>query len=164
MSPVDGLVTVLVAAAEAYRGLLPLVEEEARALARADVAALADIAARREDALARLSKLERERTAALGWIAAAHGVSPATLTVSRLADLSPGHAPALRRVGAELREVLARLVDRHGKNRFVAERTLACLRGLFQSVAAAVAPGQTYTRGGRADVSGDGLQLIDRRA
>jgi hypothetical protein len=161
---VDELVAVLLAEARAYRQLVPLVEEEQRALVGADTRALADLARRREAWLAGLAKLERDRQAAVGRLAAAFGVEPASLTVSRLLELSPGSAAALAPVQAELAGLLTGLLERHGRNRVVAERTLACLRALFARMASALTGGSTYTLSGRSGQSLGHLRLLDRQA
>jgi hypothetical protein len=161
---VDELVAILLAEARAYRQLVPLVEEEQRALVQADAAALAEVAGRREAWLGRLARLERDRQAALGRLAAVFGVEARTLTVSRLLELEPGSAAALQPVRAELTSLLTGLVERHGKNRVVAERTLACLRGLFSKLVSALTGGPTYTPSGRSDQPLDQLRLLDRHA
>jgi flagellar biosynthesis/type III secretory pathway chaperone len=160
----DDLVAVLVAEVDEYHRLLPLVEEEERVLVRADPGALTEISARREALLVRLTKLERDRTAALRRLATRFGVEPGALTVSRLLELAPAHAGALEPVRDTLRDLLGRLLERNGRNRFLAERTLACLRGLFAGIASALAPAPTYTHSGRSDQPVEGLRLLDRRA
>jgi flagellar biosynthesis/type III secretory pathway chaperone len=160
----DDLVAVLAAEAGEYHRLLPLLEEEERVLFRADAAALAEISARREALLVRLTRLERERRAALRRLATMFGVEPRALTVSRLIELAPGHAHALEPVREKLRDLLRYLLERNGRNRFVAERTLACLRGLFAGLVSALASGPTYTQSGRSDQRAGELRLLDRRA
>jgi len=164
MGPMDDLVAVLVAEAGEYDRLLPLVEEEERVLVRADPAALTEISARRAALLVRLARLERERSAALGRLATRFGVEPKALTVSRLLELAPAHAHALEPVRDKLRGVLGHLVERNGRNRFLAERTLACLRGLFAGLVSVLAPAPTYTKSGRSDQPAEELRLLDRRA
>jgi flagellar biosynthesis/type III secretory pathway chaperone len=164
MEPVDELVAVLAAQAREYHRLVPLLEEEERVLVRADAAALSDIAARRAALASRLAALERDRRAALGRVARSLGVDPAGLTVSRLLELAPAGGRALLAVREELQELLGRLLVRNGRNRFVAERTLAYLRGLFAGVAAVIAPAPAYAPSGRSDHLVHDLRLVDRRA
>jgi flagellar biosynthesis/type III secretory pathway chaperone len=160
----DELVAILLAEAQTYRQLVPLVEDEQRALVQADAAALAELTGRREAVLARLARLERDRQAALGRLAVLYGVEARGLTVSRLLELAPGSAASLQPVRAELRALLTGLLDRHGRNRVVAERTLACLRGLFSKLVSALTGGATYTPSGRSDQPIDQLRLLDRSA
>ena len=160
----DELLEILGAEASEYRQLLPLVEEEERVLVSADVPGLLEVSARREAAIARLGSLERKRRAVLARLAAALGVDPKALTVSRLRELAPAHARALSELGDELRALLGPMLARHGRNRFVAEHTLGCLRGLLAGIALALVPAPAYTRGGQSTLAVEGLSLLDRRA
>src|SRR5262249_52443961 len=101
---------------------------------------------------------------AIARLAVAYGVPAESLTVSRLARLAPGYAARLTHVADRLREVLETLRVKNGRNRFLAERTLGWLRGLFEALAAALAPQPTYSRSGHADPALEGLHLLDRQA
>ena len=162
--PVGELLAILSAEAETYRALLPLIEEEERALRRAHVAGLAELRGRREEMLERLIELEQRRRAVLERLAAGLGVDTRTLTLSRLIELLPRPPAGLSALRDDLRELLTRLLARNGRNRFVAERTLDCLRGLFGKLTAAVPGPVVYAGSGRTDASGPHLQLLDRRA
>lgn len=162
--PLDELLAILHAEAATYRTLLPLIEEEERALRRADIPGLAELRGQREDMLQRLIELERGRRATLGGLAGRLGVDAGKLTLSRLIELVPRPPARLAAVRDELRLLLTRLLARNGRNRFIAERTLDCLRGLFGELAAAVAAPAVYAGSGRTDPSGPDLQLLDRRA
>jgi hypothetical protein len=164
MELVDELVAVLVAEAGEYQRLLPLLEEEEQVLVRADAAGLSGLAARRDVAASRLVALERDRRAALGRLGVRLGVDPRSLTISRLVELAPAAAQALSAVRDQLRDVLGRLLARLNRNRFLAERTLDCLRGLFASLAAALAPTPAYAPSGRSERRSAELGLLDRRA
>ena len=163
-SPIDELVAVLVVEREEYARLIPLLAEEERVLVNAEAATLTEITSRREALVVRLARLERDRRTALGRVAAALGVDPRELSLSRLLEVYPAHAPVLRSVADDLRAVLGPLLERHRRNRFLAERTLTWLRGLFAGLAAALVPKSTYTRSGQSDRPVEGLQLLDRRA
>ncbi len=159
-----GLIAVLRAQAREYRSLAPVLEEETRVLIRADGPALADVSARRERVLSRLGDLERERTAALSDLARRFGVEPRRLTMSRLIELLPGGAPALAAVRDELSGLLSGLADLNRKNRFLADRTLSCLRGLAGALAPVLVTAPVYAPTGHADNRGQDLGLLDRRA
>jgi hypothetical protein len=160
----DELVAILLAQARTYRLLVPLAEEEQRVLVQADAGALAELTDRRQALMGRLTRLEQDRQAALGRLATAFRVDPSTLTVSRLLELVPGAAATLEPVRAELALLLTGLLERHGRNRVVAERTLACLRGLFSKLVSALTGGPTYTPSGRSEQTLDQLRLLDRQA
>jgi flagellar biosynthesis/type III secretory pathway chaperone len=162
--PLDELLAILSAEAATYRTLLPLIEEEEQALRRADIQGLAELRGRREDILQRLTELERGRRVAMGRLAARLGVDAGTLTLSRLIELVPRPAAGLAAVRDELRLLLAGLLARNGRNRFLAERTLDCLHGLFGKLAAAVSAPAVYAGSGRTGPAGLDLQLLDRRA
>lgn len=162
--PLDDLLAILSAEAATYRTLLPLLEDEERDLRRAHIPGLAELRGRREDMLQRLTDLERGRRAALGRLAGRFGVDAGTLTLSRLIELIPRPPAGLAAVRDELRLLLTPLLARNGRNRFIAERTLECLRGLFGELAAAVSAPAVYAGSGRSDPSGRDLLLLDRRA
>jgi flagellar biosynthesis/type III secretory pathway chaperone len=165
MSPaLDDLVAVLVAEAEEYQRLVPLLEDEERVLVRADAAALAELAAQRAAVLDRLAKLERQRRTAIARVARDLGIAPGALTVSRLVELVPAAAQRLAAVRQELCPVLDRLRARVRRNRFLAERTLECLRGLFAAISSALTPIPVYAQTGHSDHPAHDLRLVDRRA
>jgi flagellar biosynthesis/type III secretory pathway chaperone len=162
--PLDDLGAILAAEAAECRDLLPLLEEEYRALVHADAAALLELGAKREASMAQLGALEKSRRAVLGGVAAALGLPASAVTVSRLLTLVPGAAAALLPLRNELRDLLERLRVLNSRNRFLAEHTLDCLRGLFSSLVAVLAPAPTYADSGRARQPAQELQLLDRRA
>jgi len=162
--PLDDLGAILAAEAAECRDLLPLLEEEYRALIRADGAVLLDLGAKREASIAHLGALERSRRAALSGVAAALGLPLSAVTLSGLLTLMPGPAAALLPLRNELRDLLERLRVLNSRNRFLAEHTLDCLRGLFSSLVAALAPAPTYADSGRARQPAQELRLLDRRA
>lgn len=164
-SAADDLVAVLAAQAREYQGLGPILDDEEAVLAKADARGLAEVSARREALAARLAGLERERGRALSSLALSFGVEPRALTISRLIDLLPGYAPALAAARDEIAGILPRLAERNGRNRFVAERTLTWLTGLFASLAPAFgAPAPAYAPTGRSQAPAQDLRLLDRRA
>jgi flagellar biosynthesis/type III secretory pathway chaperone len=162
--PLDDLGAILAAEAAECRDLLPLLEEEYRALVRADGAALLEVGAKREASIAHLGALERSRRAALGGVAAALGIPLSTVTLSRLLTLMPGPATGLVPLRNELRDLLERLRTLNSRNRYLAEHTLDCLRGLFSSLVAVLAPAPTYADSGRARQPAQELRLLDRQA
>jgi flagellar biosynthesis/type III secretory pathway chaperone len=165
-NPADDLVAVLAAEAREYRGLLPILEEEERVLVKADARALAEVSEQREALVTRLVGLERDRGRALRGLAAGLGVDPRSLTASRLIELLPASEPTLAAVREEICGLLPRLAERNGRNRFLADRTLAWLGGLFASLAPAfgAAPAPAYAPSGRSEQPAQDLRLLDRRA
>jgi hypothetical protein len=99
-------------------------------------------------------------------VAAGLGVDPRSLTASRLIELLPASAPALAAVREEICGLLPKLAERNGRNRFLADRTLAWLGGLFASLAPAfgATPGPAYAPSGRSSPAAQDLRLLDRRA
>jgi len=163
-APLDDLGAILAAEAAECRNLLPLLDEEYHALVHADAPALLELGERREAAIAQLNVLEQRRRRAVSELANALGLPTSTVTLSGVLRANPGAAARLSPVRNELRELLVRLRTLHGRNRFLAEHTLSCLRGLFSSLVAALAPAPTYADSGRARPSAQELRLLDRRA
>ena len=162
--PLDELVAALAAEAGEYRRLLPLLEDERGALVGADAAALVELGSQRDAAIGRLSALERDRRAAVGRLALALGVEPQAVTISRLLDLAPGRAAGLAPLRDEIRDLLSCLLRLHGRNRFIAEHALGCLRGLFSNLVAVLAAPPTYSESGHTGEPVQELRLLDRRA
>ena len=164
MGLLDDLVAALAAEAAEYRRLLPLVEDEGGALVRADTSALLEISTRREAAIDRLTVLEGDRRVAIARLARALGVEAKAVTLPYLLDRVPSRAAGLAPLREEIRDLLGRLLRLNGRNRFLAEHALACLRGLFSNLTAALAPPPMYAESGRVGQPAQELQLLDRRA
>lgn len=162
--PLDDLVAALAAEAGEYRRLLPLLEDERAALVGADAATLLELGAQREAAIGRLSALERDRRAVVGSLALALGLEPQAVTISGLLDLAPARAAALAPLRDEIRDLLGCLVRLHGRNRFIAEHALGCLRSLFSNLVAVLAAPPTYAESGRTGEPVQELRLLDRQA
>jgi hypothetical protein len=144
---------------EVRRALAQLRSQE-RALRAADHRALEALLPEQEALAHRLGALEQERSACLGDLARALGVSGRALTLTELAARLPHTARALGRVGADLRAALGNLAARVEANAVLADHALGCLRGLLASIVAALTPAPTY--GGRPAVAA--AHLVDRRA
>jgi flagellar biosynthesis/type III secretory pathway chaperone len=162
--PLDELIALLSAEARTYRALLPLLADEASCLRKAHMPGLAGLRVRREEMLAQLTELDRARRAALGTLARRLDVDTTSLTVSRLIELVPRPPAALVALRDELRGLLTQMLNLSIRNRFLAERTLGCLRGLLSQLAAAVLPPPVYAESGRPDRADADFKLLDRRA
>ncbi len=161
---VDELAAVLEAEAAELRHLLAVLREEEHALLRADSAAVAEIVGRKDRLGRDLGVLESRRGVTVARLGAALGAGCQPLTVSALAGLFPDRAARLRSAGRELRGLLTALQALSGRNGFLAERLLDCVRGLLSSLAVALAPTPTYGATGRNDPRRTALRLLDRRA
>lgn len=160
----EGLDAVLAAEAAELGALIPLLEDQHRALVRADAGAVGELLQRQEPRLRALAALEAERRACLERLAARLGADPAALTLSRLRELLPASAPRLDRPAAELRAALDRLGALTRRNAFLLARARGHLGRLLEAVRAALVlePAPTYAAGGRAAAAGPLRRLVDR--
>ncbi len=160
----DDLTALLAAEAEALRRLLPLLQEEERALLRAEAGAVGGLLDQIGALTRRLSALEHARRTLSGRLAVALGIDPETLTLSTLLRRFP-HPPAgLAALREELRGLLESLLALNSRNGFLVEQSLGYLRGLLATLVSALAPAPTYAPSGRTDQSVPALQFFDRRA
>ena len=148
----DELIAVLVAEARECRQLLPLLEDQERALLRADAGALVALLGQ-QDVIARR-------------LAGALDLGAEPLTVSKLIALFPGLAARLGRLREELQAVLTRLGRLNTRNGFLVERSLGYVERLFNQLMSAVAQAAapTYAATGRTGRPVPALRFLDRSA
>lgn len=162
----DELIAVLVAEAQECRGLLPLLEDQERALLRADAEALVTLLGQQDVIARRLAELERGRQKLAHRLADALDLGDEPLTVSKLIALFPGLAARLGRLREELQAVLTRLGRLNTRNRFLVERSLGYVERLFSQIMSAVvqAAAPTYAATGRTGRPVPALRFLDRSA
>jgi len=162
----DELIAVLVAEAQECRRLLPLLEDQERALLRADAATLAMLLAKQEPIAQRLADLERGRQKLAHRLAGALELGDEALTVSKLITLFPEPEHRLARLRAELQALLTRLGRLNSRNGFLVERSLGYLERLFNQIMSAMAQAAapTYAATGRTGRSVPALRFLDRSA
>lgn len=162
----DELIAVLGAEAQECRRLLPLLEDQERALLRADAATLATLLGTLEPVAKRLAHLERDRQTLVGRLAGALELEGEALTVSKLIALFPEPSPRLARLRDELHAVVTRLAGLSRRNGFLVERSLGyverLLNQLVSTIALAAAP--TYAATGRTGRPVPALRFVDRSA
>jgi hypothetical protein len=162
----DELIDVLVAEAQECRRLLPLLEDQERALLGADASALAALLSRQEPGARRLVELERGRQELVRRLHGMLDLGDEPLTVSRLIALFPEPRQRLARLRAELRGVLGEIGRLTARNGFLVERSLGYLERLFNQLmsAAAQAAAPTYAATGRTGRPVPALSFLDRSA
>lgn len=162
----DELIAVLVAEAQECRRLLPLLEDQERALLRADAGTLAALLGKQEPVALRLVELERGRQELVRRLAGVLEMGDEPLTVSKLITLFPEPRHRLTRLRAELGGVLAQLGRLTTRNGFLVERSLGYLERLFNQIlsAAAQAAAPTYAATGRTGRPVPALSFLDRSA
>jgi flagellar biosynthesis/type III secretory pathway chaperone len=122
--------------------MLDLARREEHALVSGDVEALTRLTDEREHLLELTAALESERMTAIIAIAAAIGVGPSMLTLTRVAAAVPGPAgAALTSIGLELRQRAIAVRDANTRNALLlrtsresVDRWLQYLRTLVTSV------------------------------
>jgi hypothetical protein len=162
----DEIIAVLAAEAEECRRLLPLLEDQERALLRADAAALVRLLGKQEPVAHRLIELELGRQELVRRLAGALGLGDEPLTVSRLIALFPEPRQRLARLRTELGGLLAQLGRLTARNGFLVERSIGYLERLFNQIlsAAAMATAPTNAATGRSGRAVPTRQLLDRSA
>lgn len=162
----DELIAVLVAEAQECRRLLPLLEDQERALLRADAAMLVALLGKQEPIARRIADLERGRQTLVSRLAGALALPDEALTVSKLITLFPEPSPRLARLREELQAVLTRLGRLNSRNGFLVERSLGYVERLFNQVMSAVAQAAspTYAATGRTGRPVPFLRFLDRSA
>lgn len=164
-SPLFGeLLAVLGAQASELRRLLPLLEEQQRALVRADAGAVMDLTRRQEPLIRKLLGLEAERRSVLGRLATALGADVRGLTLSRVLRLVPDPPAGVARLREELRALGEGLRALNAKNGYLIDRSLGYLERLLGHLVTALAPAPVYAASGRAAPVAPPRGLVDRRA
>lgn len=160
------LIAVLAAETQECRRLLPLLEDQERALLRADAATIVKLLGKQEPIASRLAELEQARRKLVRRLAGPLDLEDEALTVSKLMALFPEPAPRLASLRDELRDLVTRLGRLGVRNGFLVERSLGYVERLFNqlmsTIALAAAP--TYAATGRAGRSVPALRFVDRSA
>ena len=160
----DELETVLTSQLDELRRLVPMLEEEERALRRVDVAAVLSITERKESSGRRIAALEARRRALAAAVAARLEIPPENLTLSGLETLVPDARQRIAPLRQAFRDVLEALLALSARNAFLMEQSLGSLQRLLTDLMNALAPGATYAADGRTGQPASVLQLLDRRA
>jgi flagellar biosynthesis/type III secretory pathway chaperone len=161
---VDELITVLMAEATQLTALIPLLEQEEKALLGGDAAAIAGVTSQKEAILRELRRLEASRRAVLTRLGANLGLAPEGLTLSELLRAVPASALRLTAVRTELRTMVTSLAARHRRNGLLVEHSLRYLSELLATLRRALNPIPTYAATGRAGQGIASLGVLDRRA
>lgn len=161
----DDLTDVLSAQAAELRALVPLLDAQQVALARADGARVAAVMFSQEPILRRLLRLDQRRQTVVATLAARFGVEPARLSLSALLARVPAAPATLTTVREELRRLLEAVDVRNRRNAFLLERAVACIEGLVRAVMAPapeLAP--VYVATGRPAGRRPAPRLVDKSA
>lgn len=150
------------------RRLLDLVLRQGAAIRRRDVDEVVRAVAEIQAEMSSRSALETERSQLLHRAGAALSVSPAEVTVERLAAvLAPADAQAVVEASAELRGLLAEVAREHGVNRALMRQELTFLDHLTRLVGGEPAGAYERPAGGAPQApraAAPSLHVLDARA
>ena len=158
------LEAVLAGELDELRGLVPILEDEERAIRAADVGAVLGLTDRKAGFGRRIAALEARRRTLAAVVADELDISAENVTLSRLEILVPSSRARIALLRQAFREVLDQLLAATSRNAFLMEQSLGSLQRLLADLIAVLAPGATYDADGRAGPLGSALQLLDRRA
>ena len=161
---VDELLAVLTEEAHELGRLLPVLEDQQRALLDGDAARVADLARRQEAVAERLSGLEHGRRRLVARVAGDLGLAPGAVTLATLAERLPDPRARLGALRSDLRAVVTRLSTVHRRNAFLLARSAEYLAGLLSHIVNALSPPPTYGRQGQHGEAVPAVGLLDRRA
>jgi flagellar biosynthesis/type III secretory pathway chaperone len=161
---VDELLDLLSEEAQELRHLLPVLEDQQRALLDGNAPRVADLARRQETFAEHLAGLESGRRRLVAQVAADLGVAPGLLTLSTLADRLPDPPARLGALRNELRALLASLGALNRRNAFLLARSAEYLEGLLAHIVSVLSPSPTYGRQGHQGGAVPAVGLLDRRA
>lgn len=161
---VDELLDLLSEEAQELGRLLPVLEDQQRALLDGDAARVADLARRQEALAERLSGLEHGRRRLIARVAGDLGLPPGAVTLSALAERLPDPPARLGALRNDLRAQLTRLSTVHRRNTFLLARSAEYLAGLLSHIVNALTPTPTYGRQGQHGGAVPAVGLLDRRA
>jgi hypothetical protein len=157
----EALDTVLRELIAAHEELLTLASAQRSAIQRADVRALADIAAAQGAVMERVVDLERRRQTVVASLAS--GIK-GKVTVTQLARLIADPARSrLTALADRLRELLNRLHQEHMALRAAAETLGAHMEGLMRQVCRKLSHAGTYARSGAIESGGAVVTALDVR-
>jgi flagellar biosynthesis/type III secretory pathway chaperone len=143
---VDDLLDLLSEEAQELGRLLPVLEDQQRALLDADATRVAELARRQEA------------------VAGDLGLAPSAVTLSTLAARLPDPPPRLGAIRNDLRAVLTRLSVVNQGNAFLVARSGEYLESLLAHIVSVLSPSPTYGRQGRHGEAPPAVALVDRRA
>jgi flagellar biosynthesis/type III secretory pathway chaperone len=162
---IEDLMAVLAAQTDELRALVPLLDEQQAALARADGSHVTAVMLRQEPVLRRLLRLEQRRRVVVDGLASHLGIDGGGLSLSTLVARLPGAAAALTTLRDEMQRLLEAVDVRNRRNAFLIDRAAACIEGLMRAVMTTGAePAPVYVASGRPAHRGQAPRLVDRRA
>ncbi len=161
---VDDLLDLLSEEAQELGRLLPVLEDQQRALLDADATRVAELARRQEAVAERLGGLEHGRRRLIARVAGDLGLAPSAVTLSTLAARLPDPPPRLGAIRNDLRAVLTRLSVVNQGNAFLVARSGEYLESLLAHIVSVLSPSPTYGRQGRHGEAPPAVALVDRRA
>lgn len=153
------LETVLASELDELKRLVPILEDEERAIRAADVGMVLGIRERKASFCRRIGALEARRQRLATAVAVQLDIPPKGLTLSRLDTLGPSSRSRIAPLRQAFREVLDHLLASASRNAFLIEQSPGPLQRLLADLIAALAPGATYDADGRTGQIGSALQL-----
>ncbi|MGD1278352.1 MAG: flagellar protein FlgN [Tepidisphaeraceae bacterium] len=147
LRPLSDLESLLAQLVAEHGKLLSLLEAQHAAMKKIDIPAMLDLAHQQENQRLRLLGLENRRKTIVQQIAAAAKLNEEP-TLGRLIELFPPHAPALRKLQAELRGVMGKISQRTHLSSRLSAAVLGHLNTALRILAGAVERAGLYTKNG----------------
>jgi flagellar biosynthesis/type III secretory pathway chaperone len=159
------LTVVLRKEIDQYRRLLTLVREERGRVVRSELAGLLEVVQEKEAITQVLTQLEASRSSLADRLAAALGEGGSSLTLTRVAELSPGEiGRTLRTLRVEFCGVVDLLRAANDVNRTLLDRSLEFVQGSLELLRAVMAGTPTYGARGRFSETASPLAVVNRTA
>lgn len=167
-SLMEELIATLELELVAYQELLPVAEKKTQAIISNDLTEIQRITELEQDAIAKVSSLERKRSDIMNNVAVVLNKKVSDLTLPKLIPLiarQPKEQEALAKLHKDLTDTLKRISEVNGHNRNLIEQSLEMISynmNLLQSTR--IVPGNNYTRNaGQWDMTATQTGMFDAK-
>ena len=167
-SLMEELIATLELELVAYQELLPVAEKKTQAIISNDLTEIQRITELEQDAIAKVSSLERKRSDIMNNVAVVLNKKVSDLTLPKLIPLiarQPKEQVALAKLHKDLTDTLKRISEVNGHNRNLIEQSLEMISynmNLLQSTR--IVPGNNYTRNaGQWDMTATQTGMFDAK-
>jgi len=143
------LLGVLERESELYRSILTVIDKESKAAVRSNLTALTKAGEEKENILAKLRVIEKERIRLVREMADALGYPPQGLTLTMISQLvGQPFAGRLNQAGTELSTVLNTVKNANHRNKQLFEHSQELLKGSFNLLSELTRSDMVYYRTG----------------
>lgn len=126
-SIIEELISTLEQEKGIYEALIPIAEEKTKVIINNDLEALQSITDKEQDVVGRIAVLERKRAEVIVNIGTVINRNPGSLnikTLVRVLDKQPEEQRRLSELHESLTQILKRLMDINGQNKYLIEQSL----------------------------------------